>query len=196
MREVAAAAVGKRERTRRHIYKCAFRLFREKGYAATTVGDICAEAAVSRATFFIHFSEKAALVGEASLQLGEVWESKDRALGAVPAAERLRHFVEFLFDNMVAPEISAPMLDDFRKAFGGNMSPGTGIGTLHHHASLIIAQAQREGSVTSLATPDVLAHHAIRLVSLYRIFTLGSHDETKALLWRLFYSGAGTTAGN
>src|SRR3546814_947377 len=68
--EAAGSAVGKRERTRRHIYDCAVGLFSAKGYAATTVGDICQAAGISRATFFLHFKEKAALVGEGSRRLG------------------------------------------------------------------------------------------------------------------------------
>ncbi|WP_162179768.1 TetR/AcrR family transcriptional regulator [Sphingobium chlorophenolicum] len=189
----AVATIGKRERTRRHIYDCALKLFGHKGYVATTVGDICAEASVSRATFFIHFSEKAALVGEASLQMGEAWEIHANTLGDIPAVELLRHFIDFVFDNMVTPEIAAPMMDDFRQTFGGNMAPGIGIGTMHHHGSLIIARAQKDGTITPLTTPDILAHHTIRLVCLYRVFTVGTHEETKALLWQLFYSGAGLT---
>lgn len=188
-----ATAGGKRERTRRHIYECALRLFREKGYSGTSVGDICAEASISRATFFIHFSEKAALVGEASRYLGEAWASFERALGVLPAISLLRHYIEFLFDNMVAPEISAPMLDDFRQTFSGNMAPGTGPGTMHYHATEIIIRAQDEGDVTSLTSADMLAHHAIRLVILYRTSPIGTPNETKALLWRLFYLGAQST---
>src|SRR3546814_17405712 len=89
--EAAGSAVGKRERTRRHIYDCAVGLFSAKGYAATTVGDICQAAGISRATFFPHFKEKAALVGEGSRRLGALWESRRGDLGELPAHEILRH---------------------------------------------------------------------------------------------------------
>lgn len=188
--EAAGSAVGKRERTRRHIYDCAVGLFSAKGYAATTVGDICQAAGISRATFFLHFKEKAALVGEGSRRLGALWESRRGDLGELPAHEILRHLIWFIYDNMESPDIAAPMLDDFRHTFGGDMSPGTGPGTIHAYTSDVIHAAQLEGSVMASPAADVLAHHAIRLTSLYRMFMVGDHNETKLLLWRLFYTGA------
>lgn len=45
--------------------------FGEKGYAATTVDEIAALARVSRATFYLHFDGKAALLSHAAQHLGE-----------------------------------------------------------------------------------------------------------------------------
>src|SRR3546814_9570336 len=79
--------------------------------------------------------------------------------------------------NMESPDIAAPMLDDFRHTFGGDMSPGTGPGTIHAYTSDVIHAAQLEGSVMASPAADVLAHHAIRLTSLYRMFMVGDHNE-------------------
>jgi len=48
----------KREHTRRLLVEVADRLFRERGYAATTVADIAAEAGVSTRTAFTYFATK------------------------------------------------------------------------------------------------------------------------------------------
>jgi len=52
----------KKERTRREIYNTAMRLFAENGYDGVTIEDICRNANVAKATFFLHFANKAALL--------------------------------------------------------------------------------------------------------------------------------------
>ena len=46
------------------IIDVAYRLFREQGFSAVSVGSICAEAAVSRVTFYKYYSGKNALLQE------------------------------------------------------------------------------------------------------------------------------------
>jgi AcrR family transcriptional regulator len=48
----------KKARTRADLQRHALRLFRDRGYAATTVDDIAAAAEVSRSTFFRYFPRK------------------------------------------------------------------------------------------------------------------------------------------
>ena len=50
--------------TRQTIINAARRLFREHGFSAVSVGGICAEAAVSRVTFYKYYSGKNALLQE------------------------------------------------------------------------------------------------------------------------------------
>lgn len=52
----------KKERTRREIYQAAMALFAERDYDRVTIEDICDRADVAKATFFLHFSNKAALL--------------------------------------------------------------------------------------------------------------------------------------
>jgi len=47
------------------LLDCALRVFRAKGYAATTVDDICAAAGVTKGSFFHHFKGKEELAAEA-----------------------------------------------------------------------------------------------------------------------------------
>jgi AcrR family transcriptional regulator len=52
----------KKEQTRRAIEGAAFRLFQERGYAATTVADIAEAADIAPRTFFAYFPSKEAVV--------------------------------------------------------------------------------------------------------------------------------------
>src|ERR1700730_14284005 len=44
--------------TRQRLQESALRIFRERGYTASTVEEISAEAGVARATFYLHFKSK------------------------------------------------------------------------------------------------------------------------------------------
>jgi AcrR family transcriptional regulator len=54
----------KRDRTRAQIFAAAMELFRSHGFVAVTIEQVCAAADVAKGTFFLHFSSKAALLGE------------------------------------------------------------------------------------------------------------------------------------
>lgn len=54
----------KKERTRGEIYQAAIMLFIHRGFDAVTIEDICDAADVARATFFLHFPAKEALLTE------------------------------------------------------------------------------------------------------------------------------------
>ena len=54
----------KKERTRSDIYNAAMNLFLKRGFDSVTIDDICDAADVARATFFLHFPAKEALLIE------------------------------------------------------------------------------------------------------------------------------------
>ncbi len=52
------------QRTRRAIWQALLRLSRARGYGAVTVADIAREAGINRSTFYAHFPDKEAVIGD------------------------------------------------------------------------------------------------------------------------------------
>ncbi len=66
--------------TRRRLIDGALAAFERKGYAATTIDDIVAEANASRATFYLHFKSKSDVVLVMAQTLGRRWRELYREL--------------------------------------------------------------------------------------------------------------------
>jgi AcrR family transcriptional regulator len=88
----------KKEETKERIFQAAMALFRQRGFAATTVDDICGRADCAKGTFFNYFPQKEAVFA----YLDEQWqvEAAERAAAILadpgPARDRLiEMFVEF-----------------------------------------------------------------------------------------------------
>jgi AcrR family transcriptional regulator len=82
-----------KQRTRERLIWAARTVFENKGYGAASIGDITAECQVHRATFYIHFADKAecllAALDELIAQTVVYWRDLDKALVAgTPAAIR------------------------------------------------------------------------------------------------------------
>jgi len=69
----------KKERTRHEIYAAALSLVAARGFDAVSVEQICQAADVARATFFLHFHTKSALLFEFSRLLSAELSSRLRA---------------------------------------------------------------------------------------------------------------------
>lgn len=122
----------KKARTRDLIQRHALRLFRDQGYDATTVEDICEAAEVSDTTFYRYFGSKAHVVlwDEFNPLLIEAFEAQPSDLSSVRA---LRFAFRQVFSSMTPrqheeqrqrislllalPELRAAMVDQFLEAF-------------------------------------------------------------------------------
>jgi AcrR family transcriptional regulator len=69
----------KRERTRGEIYSAAMNLFLRRGFETVTIEEICDAADVARATFFLHFSTKEALLTEYGVRANQALAELIRA---------------------------------------------------------------------------------------------------------------------
>lgn len=83
----------KKERTRRELYAAAMALFAARGFDAVTVEQICEAAGVSRATFFLHFPTKSALLIEFHQELARELATL-LARPRRPAVEEFRAMVD------------------------------------------------------------------------------------------------------
>ncbi len=130
----AAKPMGLRERkkakTRAAIRQHALRLFRERGYSATTVEQIAAAAEVSPATFFRYFptKEDVVLQDEMDVLTVQALEAQPAGLGPIAAmrgatramlaglsSEELARLQETIELSMAVPEVRARAVDEFTR---------------------------------------------------------------------------------
>src|SRR5436190_13015353 len=77
----------KKGETRERIFQAACKLFRDKGFEATTIDEIAEKADVAKGTFFNYFPRKEAVLGflsemwieEAEQRVGEILQAKGAA---------------------------------------------------------------------------------------------------------------------
>ncbi len=87
----AAGRAARPEESRERLLEASARLFGEKGYAATSVGEICARAGVARTALYWHFGNKEGLLAAVVERVGGSWiEEIQKAVYAAPGPlERL-----------------------------------------------------------------------------------------------------------
>lgn len=98
----AAAKLTMRDRhrlmTRDHIMTAALEAFAERGYVAVTIDDIVRRAGVGRATFYLHFDSKAAVLRELRNTRMTVWSQQDAPRGGKSGRPSIRAFFEKVVD--------------------------------------------------------------------------------------------------
>ena len=186
-----AAQVGKRARTRKRIYEAAMLLFQERGYRETTIAEICEAAGIARATFFLHFPLKSALVLEWSRMMAAEWSEHHLMLPQLTPSGTLKQLLEFIATRGVPPMIALPLLDEFQRDFGEDHPEFTAPGTVLGEAVRLIVAAQRKRELTREIPARELSMHFHRTISAYTLIAKGSIDERVTRAWRLFAHGAG-----
>jgi AcrR family transcriptional regulator len=106
----------KKERTRRAIYDAALALFAERGFDGVTLEDICRRADVARATFFLHFPTKGALLFEAVAGLTD--DLREQLAEPLPTArEELQRVTRWVLERWAASrEVMEPMFREVLSA--------------------------------------------------------------------------------
>jgi AcrR family transcriptional regulator len=99
--------------TRRRLIEGALAAFEQKGYAATTIDDIVAEANASRATFYLHFKSKADVVLVMTETLGRRWRELYLELtsGGRLAREALYEWLDGVVENYQTNRVSLQAID-------------------------------------------------------------------------------------
>lgn len=92
--------------TREHIQTAALEAFAERGYVAVTIDDIVRRAGIGRATFYLHFDSKAAVLRELRNTRMTVWSQQDAPRGGKSGRPSIRAFFEKVVDFYTsAPEL-------------------------------------------------------------------------------------------
>jgi AcrR family transcriptional regulator len=95
-----------RELTRQSIFDATLAAFGEKGYSLVTVDDIVSLAGVSRATFYLHFDSKAAVLRALRQQRIEAWPTEHNPQWGTSERASIKAF----FERMVDFYLETPML--------------------------------------------------------------------------------------
>ena len=92
--------------TRDHIMTSALEAFAERGYVTTTIDHIVQRAGIGRATFYLHFDSKAAVLRELRNTRMTVWTDRDHPRGGKAGRPTVRSFFEKVVDFYTsAPEL-------------------------------------------------------------------------------------------
>jgi len=147
----------KKEQTRRCIFTAAMALFAARDYDTATIEDICERADVAKATFFLHFPNKAALLTEFNERLTH--DLEQRLLSVEGGSEnKLRFLVgAMLLDWEKNAEIMRKMVGDFL-----NQPSLPAAATKANEGILdlianIIRDGQQSGEFSSLVAPHLVA---------------------------------------
>ena len=99
--------------TRRRLIEGALAAFEQKGYAATTIDDIVAEANASRATFYLHFKSKADVVLVMTETLGRRWRELYLELtsGGRLSRKALYEWLDGVVENYQTNRVSLQAID-------------------------------------------------------------------------------------
>lgn len=109
--------------TRREIVRAATRLWSEKGYAETTVEEICAAAGVGRSTYYLHFESKERLLLELALTTARgVGADVEAAIEGGTFDDELTAFVAGLVRRMESTPRSLVVVV-MRQVSMGNVGP-------------------------------------------------------------------------
>ena len=132
-------------RTHRAIFVAALDLFEAAGYERVTIGQICEAADVARATFFLHFPSKQALLAALDRLLAAELTGRLEAPGSSAISE-CRSVVDGLAE--VGPRRLRALLT------AGVTDPGAG---LHAVVSDIVERGQRRGELRRNVSPPLAA---------------------------------------
>ncbi len=114
----------KAQETRQRIFDTAVKLFMEKGYEATTMREIAAEAGCSLGLAYRYFESKEVVVIQLYRQLAATTKAQMEGLPSVPLAERFYLIMSAVLQTVV------PFRPAWQGVFGGAMNPNSPYGVL------------------------------------------------------------------
>ncbi|HWV57404.1 MAG TPA: TetR/AcrR family transcriptional regulator [Longimicrobiales bacterium] len=160
MKVAEPQAEGRRERKKREvelrIRESALALFREQGYAATTVEQIAERADVAKGTVFNYFPRKESLLAIVAEELmAEIYEAlgpRDALVTGGEAALR-RIYMHCAQEALRDPEFSRTMMSESMRAFWEQQEEGRIAAEFRELLTDVITSAQDRGEFRRSADP-------------------------------------------
>jgi AcrR family transcriptional regulator len=146
--------MGRRQRraaeTRLRLFRCALRLFGERGFPNVTVEDITEAADVGKGTFFNYFESKDHVLGVmAEIQLGKIKEATTLATSGKASIYSVLHrlFLRVAEEPGRSPDLARALITSFlaservRHLIDHNMSEGRKM------VAQVVAEGQKRGEI-------------------------------------------------
>jgi AcrR family transcriptional regulator len=156
--------MGRRQRhaaeTRLRLFRCALRLFAERGFPSVTVEDITEAADVGKGTFFNYFESKDHVLGVmAEIQLGKVKEAATLAESGKQTIYSVLHrlFLRVAEEPGRSPDLARALITSFlasesvRQLIDCNMSEGRKM------VAQVVAEGQNRGEIDSRLKKEKVA---------------------------------------
>jgi AcrR family transcriptional regulator len=164
----APKRAGKKERTRQEIYRAAMKLFAESDYDKVTIEEICAGAGIAKATFFLHFAGKSALIGVFNEEVTHTL-SERLAEHEGSAEEELLLLVSLLREAWdVNATVLHKMLSEFLDQPALVSKAAQANENVLAHVTRIVERGQKCGEFSDAFPPQVAA---VALVAAWSAFT-------------------------
>jgi len=181
--------MGRRQRraaeTRLRLFRCALKLFAERGFPNVTVEDITQAADVGKGTFFNYFESKEHVLGVmAEIQLGKVRES-------AALAENGQHTIQFALHHLFhraaeepgrSPDLARALISCFlaskavRHLIEHNMKEG------RRMIARMIAAGQKRGEISSRLKKDKVAIQVLQAF-MGTVLFWSLHEEPALSTW-------------
>jgi AcrR family transcriptional regulator len=156
--------MGRRQRraaeTRLRLFRCALRLFGERGFPNVTVEDITEAADVGKGTFFNYFESKDHVLGVmAEIQLGKIKEATTLATSGKASIYSVLHrlFLRVAEEPGRSPDLARALITSFlaservRHLIDHNMSEGRKM------VAQVVAEGQKRGEIDSRLKKEKIA---------------------------------------
>jgi AcrR family transcriptional regulator len=156
--------MGRRQRraaeTRLRLFRCALRLFGERGFPSVTVEDITEAADVGKGTFFNYFESKDHVLGVmAEIQLGKIKEATTLAESGKASIYSVLHrlFLRVAEEPGRSPDLARALITSFlaservRQLIDYNMSEGRKM------VAQVVAEGQKRGEIDPRLKREKLA---------------------------------------
>ncbi|MEQ8267138.1 MAG: TetR/AcrR family transcriptional regulator [Parvibaculum sp.] len=146
---------GKKERTRQEIYRTAMRLFSESDYDKVTIEDICTGAGIAKATFFLHFAGKAALITAFNEEITQ--SMSERLAEHEGTAEEQLFFLASVFEEAWGENatVMRKMLSEFMDQPAGHLVATDLNESVIDLVTSILRRGQERGEFRPGFTPEV-----------------------------------------